>query len=428
VTYFADNDAGLEVACLGCKTRVRVPVPVAAPKAEMPAVHPDEPPPLFFATPRHLMVAPPSTKPSAAEDPRHHPSKSRPVRPASPRSRWRVYGILLGVGLLGVGAALINKHLQDHPTGPGAQEMPAASQPATRAQKPSSMAVVAVAKPSPVIKTIEAPRPPSETPPLASIAPEPVVAAALPARVYTPAGAPVGFIGFERVEMGGRTLIDSYNAAAGPYAKESAQGNAAILSNGAIRLNVEGQIRAAVHSGLPAPIKTGKKLTITGPTDPLVALLAAPLVELDPFSHDSANARLPRDYFKNGNFNVDGNHSATLAAGIYYVNDLVISSHAALTLQGPVTFLVSGQVTLIGKVETHEKRPVNFQIRLTSDKQVVITHTNSFYVDVYAPQSPIRIDGKGDVFGSIVGKTLLVNGTRNLHFDESLALNRNQNP
>src|SRR5437762_3642007 len=59
---------------------------------------------------------------------------------------------------------------------------------------------------------------------------------------------------------------------------------------------------------------------------------------------------------KNGNFNLSGKHSATLPAGVYYVNEFFIDSPATLQLEGPVTFRVSGQVTLRGAVETEDRK------------------------------------------------------------------------
>jgi hypothetical protein len=425
VTYFADNDAGLAVACLACKTHLKVPIPHAAPKPVSPMVHPDEPPPLFSNTPKHLLVAPPSTKPAAVETPRHHAGKARPVRPASPRSRWRLYGIFILLGVIGIALAALNKYLQDNSGGTQAhdtQSTQPASKPISAATRPAAqIAKVPAPATTPIVVAPPPDKPPIVKPPIvASITPAPVAPQATPAKIYTPAGAPVGLVGVDRIELGGKTQIDSYNAAVAPYTKESAQANAALLSNGVIQLNVEGQIRAAVHSGLATPIKPGKKLTIIGPTDPLTAPLLAPMVELDPLSHDSANASLPVEYVRNGNFNLDGKKSAKLPGGVYYVNDFVIVATATLHLEGPATFLVSGQVSLIGKIETHDQRPANCRIRLTSDKPVTITHTNNLYLDLYAPQSPIRIDGKGDLYGSIVGRTLTVNGSRNFHVDESL--------
>jgi len=418
VTYFADNDAGLAVACLSCKTHLKVPIPAAAPKAVTPAVHPDEPPPLFLNTPKHLMVAPPATKPVAAEPHPHHAGKSRPVRPASAKSHWRLYSILMAI-LVVAGVAIFNKFYQDNAGSSQVRSDQPATQPTSKPIAGTSPVVAVVTPRPPATQPIViAPPPPAKPPVLASVVP--VSTTIIQPRTYTPRAAPVGFIGLERIDMTGRIQIDSYNATTGPYAKENAQANAAVLSNGPIQLNFEGQARAAIHAGPAYPIKPRKNLTITGPTDPLPAPLFAPSVMLDPASNDSNNGTLPKEYFTDGNFNLYGKHEATLAAGVYYVNDLIIDSPAILHLEGPVTLLVSGQVNIAGNIETHEVRPANLRIRLTSDKPVTIAHNNTLVSDLYAPQSAIQISGKGDIFGSVVGKTLTINGTRNLHFDESL--------
>ena len=47
VTHFADNDAGLAVACLACGQHLRVPHLPKPQAAVRPIALPDEPPPLF---------------------------------------------------------------------------------------------------------------------------------------------------------------------------------------------------------------------------------------------------------------------------------------------------------------------------------------------------------------------------------------------
>jgi hypothetical protein len=417
VTFFADNDAGLAVACVRCKQRLSVPVPAPAPKSPAPASHPDEPPPLFSSTPKHLLVA--STPSSPAQSPaRQTPTKPRPVRPASPRSRWRMYTLLFAAISITAGVALFNKFHQDAPvSSPLVKETNPATQPASQPISIPPTKIVAIAKPAATQPTT----PPAPAPILASIAQDPKPVQATETRRYTRADAPVGFIGFERVDLTGRINIDSYNSAIAPYSRDTALGNATLLSNGPIQPNFEGELRGGLHAGPATPaFKPRRNLTITGATNPLTVLLAAPPVALDPFSHDSANAALPKEFFKNGNLNINGKHTAVIPAGVYYLNDFIIDSAATLRLQGPATLLISGQVNIVGTIETQDNRPAFCRIRLTSDKQVTITHSNILHLDLYAPQSPINISGKGELFGSIVGRTLAITGSRDLHFDESL--------
>ena len=45
---------------------------------------------------------------------------------------------------------------------------------------------------------------------------------------------------------------------------------------------------------------------------------------------------------------------------------------------------------------------------------------NDFYGVIYAPTSPVTIDGSADLFGAVVGKTLTLTGSGRAHYDESL--------
>lgn len=428
LTYFADNDAGLAVSCLACKAHLRVPAATPAPKAAAPVALPDEPPPLFANTPRHLLAAPITAETVSKELPTERQApRQRRLRPASPRSRWRLYAIIVAIPAA-VTLAMVLKHRhvpqpqeqvrQDQPTThpPGATQVAIA--PSTRATpKPP---VDSQPKNKPAIPAA----PPASKPVLASITPAAPLKARDAVSSYTPAAAPVGFVGLERIDLAGRTLIDSYSSDVGPYSRAAARANAILLSNGPIGLNADGDIRAAVHAGVASNGKARKNLTITGSTERLAARLSAPSVELDPFAHDSANSALPGEVFKSGNFFLRSKHPLSLPGGVYYVNDFTVDAAATLRLEGPVTVLASGQVCIYGMIETCEGRPAHLRIRSTGEKPVNIARNNALFLDLYAPQSAIQISGNGDIFGSIVGKTLRINGARNLHFDETLQFGR----
>ena len=96
-------------------TRVAEPGGERAERSRRGAVHPDEPPPLFSSTPKHLLIAPTLAKPATpASQPHHHhhSAKQRPVRPSSPHSRWRLYTLLFGIPLIAT-LAIANKYYQD---------------------------------------------------------------------------------------------------------------------------------------------------------------------------------------------------------------------------------------------------------------------------------------------------------------------------
>jgi hypothetical protein len=300
---------------------------------------------------------------------------------------------------------------------PTTQDITPASQPTSAPTDPRARQPTEVASrfrtPSPAVIPQQQP---TDTPILASAVSTSIT------RHYTPPTAPVGFIGFDRIDLTGHLQIDSYDAATGPYTPDTARAAAPLLSNGPIRLQGEGNIRGQIHSADALPVKIPKRLQVTGSTDPLPIRLPAPPVTLDPFAQDSANAALPREFYKAGNLTLWGAHQLTLPRGVYYLNDVNIDSPATLRLQGPVTLLISGRLTIAGNIETQSNRPAHCRIRITGDKPVTITQKNTLYLDLYAPQSPIEITGKGDLHGSIVARTLRINGSRPMHFDESLLL------
>jgi hypothetical protein len=195
-----------------------------------------------------------------------------------------------------------------------------------------------------------------------------------------------------------------------------------LLSNGPITLAGKGEIRGGVRPGERTPFKPARHVEVTGPTACLAGPLAVPPLRLDPFAHDSANAALPADAYRKGNLSVAGGRTIVLPAGVYYLNDVTVDAGGTLRCAGPVTLLVSGRVNLVGKVETHESRPAHCRLRVTGSQPVTIAHHNTLFLDCYAPQSAVDVSGRGDLFGSIVGRTLRVAGDRPLHVDESLAV------
>jgi hypothetical protein len=443
--YFADNDAGLAVACLACGQHWRVPAaaqakprpaptPQAIEAAERPlrlgpTPQPPSPPAVRADVPRDL---PPQAPAVSAPVRRPTARPAGHVRPVPAKGSWRLYSLLLGLLIAGTLGTLVIAwfmNLSKAATSPLARgEVAPESPPASRvtaaaAAAPNSIAAPApmVVKPDKKVLSSSVPRPPTASP---SRPDAPALLAALPlaptVRTYTPAAAPVGFVGLDRIDIVGKVLVDSYDTSAAPYAADSARANALLLSNGAIRLEGDGRVAGAVHPGPAAPFKASKRLEISGPTDALAGRLYAPPVTLDPFAHDSANGSIPAAFHQRGNLNLSGNRTLTLAGGVYYLNDVVIDAGSTLRLDGPATLLVSGRLAIGGNIETAENRPANCRIRVTSPQPVIIAQRNALYLDLYAPQSPIEIGGRGDLFGSIVGRTLRVNASRPMHFDESL--------
>ena len=115
-----------------------------------------------------------------------------------------------------------------------------------------------------------------------------------------------------------------------------------------------------------------------------------------------------------GNITVTGNGQITLAPGvkatIYFDNNVNIQGNGIInTSQQPSNLLLYG-------VQPAANAPT---------PSVTLGGNGAFSGAVYAPGANVTVNGggnSGQVFGSVVGKTVYMNGVTNLHYDEALGL------
>lgn len=134
--------------------------------------------------------------------------------------------------------------------------------------------------------------------------------------------------------------------------------------------------------------------------------------------------------FKYGNIQVSGSNVVTLGSGIYVFDGLKLSGQAKLVLapganaEVYITGNNNGSLDLSGQgVANAGGIAKNLTIfggpNLTSE--ISVTGNASAYYRVYAPDTPIKIAGNGDIFGSIVGKTIRNVGNAKIHYDRDMS-------
>jgi hypothetical protein len=125
---------------------------------------------------------------------------------------------------------------------------------------------------------------------------------------------------------------------------------------------------------------------------------------------------------------------------------LTILGHVTLVLTAPVSALaLSGQAAILipdgssltlytagdiqiggGGVANNPARPSAFQIWSTAreasrrGQTIAVTGGASLSAVLYAPSAAVTISGNGDIFGAIVARTVVFNGSAAFHYDESL--------
>jgi len=212
--------------------------------------------------------------------------------------------------------------------------------------------------------------------------------------------------GNDRVDIGGNASTDSYNSDQGPYGGGNIGQEGNVGSNGSVIL----------HGG--SCTVGGEIIDNAGITLPPLNIPASP----------------------GGNLNT----SITLADGIYYFNNITLSSHEVLETIGDVTIYcnsarfegqstinVTGKLTFYctgttgnfklaggGLINTSEK-PENF-ILYCNGGDVKLTGGTEFYGAVYAPNADIELNGGTTYYGAIVGKTVTAIGGPVIHYDEAL--------
>ena len=106
---------------------------------------------------------------------------------------------------------------------------------------------------------------------------------------------------------------------------------------------------------------------------------------------------------------------------------IVISDNATptnYTDDGSLQIVVDGNINIGGRgVDNKPARPRNFVIFCTSISSTpgqLISTATDFYGAVYAPNSPLVVNGNPTVYGALVGQSVTFNGTPTIHYDLDL--------
>ncbi|HYY93624.1 MAG TPA: FG-GAP-like repeat-containing protein, partial [Pyrinomonadaceae bacterium] len=273
---------------------------------------------------------------------------------------------------------------------------------------------------------------------------EPWAAASPLLATPTPAGSvpASALVGLDGVSIGSTpALIDSFDSAKGQYG-DGNKGSAAILiSNGAVSIEgskVYGDVRSTASgvtlkssSLVTGSVTAGTTITNGGtiqgaatPNSPSTAVAAQAVTPCSPFSPAGSIGGKFTYNASTGDLTVNGNRTATLAAGLYCFHNLTLSGGGRLTASGPVTIHLTGQLGANGNSSAGAGGvPANLQVlsSYAGGEGVVLSGTTNLYMTIYAPQAGVILNGGPQLYGSVLAKTLSLTGNPSLHFDSQLA-------
>lgn len=114
--------------------------------------------------------------------------------------------------------------------------------------------------------------------------------------------------------------------------------------------------------------------------------------------------------------------NVTLTGGTYFFTSVRLRGQSTITVTGPTIIYVSGGASFTGGgVLNVTEDPANLTIYGTG-RTMVFSGTSVQYASVIAPQTDIVMHGTVDYYGTMLGKSLEITGTFNLHVDEKVVL------
>ncbi len=236
------------------------------------------------------------------------------------------------------------------------------------------------------------------------------------------------------VTVSGSAETDSYDSRSGLYndpANKSHNGNIGTNStaSGGIAVSgsifVDGQMTVGPSAANPESLVTGFNSSfVTGGTSPASngndVISMGSTLPMPPVT-------VPGGLTCN-DATINGNETTTLAPGTYCYRNLTIEGNGDLTTNGSgqVTVYLTGVMVAKGNsVVGYAPNPKQmiFLMAPTADatiEQGTMTGSTRFYGALYGPGSTINITGNAQIYGSIIGQTVNVSGSAEVHYDKAL--------
>lgn len=235
-----------------------------------------------------------------------------------------------------------------------------------------------------------------------------------------------GIWGLNSVTVPGTVTTDSYDASAGPYSAGSAGTNGDVCSNGDITVAGSADIYGDVLGNTVTLL--GASLTISGIVDEVVTILDTPTLDFGDVATNNDNATIGLTdggidpIVGDNHLHLDSSDNLTLAPGTYRFKHIKMASSATLTLTGPTTIYLAGNLNMsTNTVINTTQNPTDLTI-ISSGTDVELSGSAGFYGSILAPNATIKLSGNSDYYGALLGATVDFKGNFSFHVDESLEL------
>ncbi|MEO6434865.1 MAG: pilus assembly protein TadG-related protein [Tepidisphaeraceae bacterium] len=231
-------------------------------------------------------------------------------------------------------------------------------------------------------------------------------------------GANYGIIGLDWVAMQGNSTSSYW-----PGGASNGGSFGSVASNGNITLSGDATINGDARPGIGMTATGGR---VSGSRESLDVVLSFPAGDAGTYATVNDNNQLPRWACPGDNLVLAKNRQLTAPGGTYYFRDVITGGSSTIRFSGPTTIYCWGRFDMNANTTTAADLPTNLKIVMCTGPQgqrpgpLSINAGANFYAQVYAPQSAVTVTGGGDIFGSVLGKTVDMSGTGRIHYDLSL--------
>jgi hypothetical protein len=252
------------------------------------------------------------------------------------------------------------------------------------------------------------------------------------------------FGGIGGVDLGSNAEVDSFDSTLGDYGGSNIGSEGDVGTNassyGCVFLNANAKIYGSVVSGIGSDPETDiviqSNATISGVKQSLSR------------EKDMSSVPAPEGLIFRGDYNLEGNNSATISESGEY-SSFNLSSNAKVTITADVTLYITGdfsmrnntnieiadgvtaKIYLGGSFEQRSNTSIN---NLSEDPtKLMVFGTDSFTGEmewnsntdfwgaVYVPNADVRFRSNTDFYGSIISKSFDLNSNARIHYDKALA-------
>ena len=249
---------------------------------------------------------------------------------------------------------------------------------------------------------------------------------------------PSGLVGVHDVSVNtSGATIDSFDSSLGAYSAQTNHGSdALVISNGTSGLagvkvlgdatSSQGAVNVASTARVTGNIKAGTTASISGTVggtvtqnDPSAAFSLPPVAACSPYSAKSRIKGLGTFSYsrRTGDLTLIKG-GIKLAKGTYCFHNIALAPGTTLTVSGPVTLSLKGQITGSGHIVNLTNNPAKLRIQTSYSGADGLTLQGSVhaYMTVLAPETTVTVPS-GSIFGNLFAGSVNLTGTAKFHAD-----------